>query len=59
MASTQDELAALVRLRDPANFETILSGRLGISGVYEGWKRLLALLTGRDYQPGHGSIPRQ
>jgi 1-acyl-sn-glycerol-3-phosphate acyltransferase len=59
MAATQDELAALARLRDPANFETILSGRLGISGVYGGWKRLLALLTGRDYQPSHGSIPRQ
>jgi 1-acyl-sn-glycerol-3-phosphate acyltransferase len=58
LAATQDELAALAKLRDPANFETILSGRLGISGVYEGWKRLLALLTGRDYQASHGSIPR-
>jgi len=58
LADTQDELAALAKLRDPANFETILSGRLGISGVYGGWKRLLALLTGRDYQPSHGSIPR-
>ena len=59
MAATQDELAALAKLRDPANFETILSGRVGISGVYEGWKRLLALLTGRAYQASHGSIPRQ
>jgi 1-acyl-sn-glycerol-3-phosphate acyltransferase len=58
LAATQDELAALARLRDPGNFETILSGRSGISGVYEGWKRLLALLTGRDYQASHGSIPR-
>ena len=59
LAATQDELAALAKLRDPANFETILSGRVGISGVYEGWKRLLALLTGRAYQASHGSIPRQ
>jgi 1-acyl-sn-glycerol-3-phosphate acyltransferase len=58
LAATQDELAALAKLRDPANFETILSGRVGIGGVYEGWKRLLALLTGRDYQASHGSIPR-
>jgi len=59
LAATQDELAAFAKLRDPANFETILSGRVGISGVYEGWKRLLALLTGRAYQASHGSIPRQ
>jgi 1-acyl-sn-glycerol-3-phosphate acyltransferase len=58
LAATQDELAALAKLRDPASFETILSGRLGISGVYGGWKRLLALLTGRGYQSSHGSIPR-
>ena len=59
LAATQDELAAFAKLRDPANFETILSGRVGIGGVYEGWKRLLALITGRAYQASHGSIPRQ
>jgi 1-acyl-sn-glycerol-3-phosphate acyltransferase len=59
LAGTQDELAALAKLRDPANFETILSGRVGVGGIYEGWKRLLALLTGRVYQASHGSIPRQ
>jgi 1-acyl-sn-glycerol-3-phosphate acyltransferase len=53
---TQDELAALAVLRDPARFETILSGRVGISGVYEAWKRLVALLTGRVYEGSHGSI---
>jgi 1-acyl-sn-glycerol-3-phosphate acyltransferase len=58
LAATQDELAVLAKLRNPENFETILSGRLGVSGVYEGWKRLLALLTGRDYQASHGSIHR-
>jgi 1-acyl-sn-glycerol-3-phosphate acyltransferase len=53
---TQDELAALAMLRDPARFETILSGRVGISGVYEAWKRIVALLTGRVYEGSHGSI---
>jgi 1-acyl-sn-glycerol-3-phosphate acyltransferase len=56
LAATQDELAALAKLRDPARFETILSGRVGISGVYEGWKRFVALLTGRVYEGSHGSI---
>ncbi len=54
----QDELADLAKLRDPARFETILSGRVGMSGVYEAWKRLAALLTGRVYQGSHGSIHR-
>jgi 1-acyl-sn-glycerol-3-phosphate acyltransferase len=54
--ATQDELAALAKLRDPARFETILSGRVGISGVYEAWKRFVALLTGRVYEGSHGSI---
>lgn len=56
LAATQDELAALAKLRDPARFETILSGRVGISGVYEAWKRFVAPLTGRVYEGSHGSI---
>jgi 1-acyl-sn-glycerol-3-phosphate acyltransferase len=56
MAHTQDELATLATLRDPALFITVLSGKVGIGGVYEGWKRLLALLSGRAYQGSHGSI---
>lgn len=58
MASTQDELAALAQLRDPACFETILSGHVGISGIYELWKRFFALVTGRAYEGSHTSIPR-
>lgn len=56
LAATQDELAPLAKLRNPERFETILSGRVGISGVYEAWKRCVALLTGRVYQGSHGSI---
>ena len=56
LATTQDELAALATLRDPARFETILSGRVGISGVYEAWKRFVALVSGRVYEGSHGSI---
>jgi hypothetical protein len=58
LADTQDELAGLAMLRDPERFETILTGRVGISGVYEAWKRFSALLTGRAYQGSHGSIRR-
>lgn len=58
MAATQDELAALAAVRDPALFTTILSGRVGAGGVYELWKRLRAWLSGRPYQGSHGSIRR-
>ncbi len=58
LADTSDELAALSMLRDPERFETILSGRIGISGIYEGWKRFTAFMTGRDYQGSHGGIHR-
>lgn len=58
LAATQDDLAVLAKLRDPARFEIILSGRVGISGVYEGWKRFLAIVTRRAYQGSHGSIHR-
>jgi hypothetical protein len=56
LAATQDELAALAKTRDPARFATVLSGRVGVSGVYEGWQRLRALLSGHAYQGSHGSI---
>ncbi|MGC2398987.1 MAG: lysophospholipid acyltransferase family protein [Acidobacteriaceae bacterium] len=58
LANTQDELAGLAKLRDGTRFETVLSGRVGVSGVYEGWKRLLSAVTGRAYQGSHGSIHR-
>jgi 1-acyl-sn-glycerol-3-phosphate acyltransferase len=58
LAAAQDELAALSKLRDPALFNTVLSGLVGIGGVYDVWKRLLAKLSGRAYQGSHGSIRR-
>lgn len=58
LAATQDELAALSKLRDPALFTTVLSGRVGVGAVYDAWKRFLALLSGRVYQGSHGSIRR-
>jgi 1-acyl-sn-glycerol-3-phosphate acyltransferase len=58
LSATQDELAVLSRLRNPALFSTVLAGRVGIGGIYDAWKWLLALLTGRVYQRSHGSIRR-
>ena len=56
LARTQDELADLVKLRDPSRFATVLHGRVGIGGIYELWKRLLSAMTRRVYHDSHGSI---
>jgi hypothetical protein len=56
LLSAQDEVADLAKPCDPSRFETIISGRVGMSGVYDAWKRLVALLTGRVYLGSHGSI---
>ena len=58
LAAAQDELAELSKLRNPELFTTVLFGRVGIGAVYDAWKRLLALLTGRAYHGSHGSIRR-
>lgn len=54
LADTMDRLATDVRARDPARFATLLSGRAGIGGVYDGWRRVSALLRGRRFDPSHG-----
>lgn len=55
-AATLDELAMLAIERSPDAFVPLLEGRSGIGGVYELWKRLLSLVTGRPYHPDHGSL---
>ena len=40
--------------RDPALFTTLLSGAVGVGGFYDGWRRLLASLLGRRFDPSHG-----
>jgi 1-acyl-sn-glycerol-3-phosphate acyltransferase len=54
----QQQLAAMVLARDFTAFESLLQGRSGTGAVYEYWRRVRAQLTGRPYQPEHGSIRR-
>ncbi|WP_232629810.1 lysophospholipid acyltransferase family protein [Methylobacterium sp. Leaf118] len=53
LTGTLDRLAADVIARDPARFETLVSGRRGVGGIYDGWRRLGAALTGRRFEAGH------
>jgi 1-acyl-sn-glycerol-3-phosphate acyltransferase len=48
-----DALNAEVMTRDPALFTEILSGRTGIGGIYDRWRRLVALVRGRRFDPAH------
>jgi 1-acyl-sn-glycerol-3-phosphate acyltransferase len=54
LTDTLDRLALDVRARDPAAFTTLLHGRAGIGGVYDGWRRLTAALRGERFDPSHG-----
>ena len=40
--------------RDPALFTMLLSGKVGVGGFYDGWRRLVASLRGRRFDPSHG-----
>jgi len=43
---TQDALAREACRRDPAAFETLLRGRVGIGGIYDAWRALRAYWRG-------------
>ncbi|CAO4174688.1 lysophospholipid acyltransferase family protein [Methylorubrum aminovorans] len=53
LTATLDRLSDDVVTRDPDRFETLLAGRRGVGGVYDGWRRLAAALAGRRFEPGH------
>ncbi len=52
---TQDALAEDALSRDPDRFETLLSGGSGVGGAYDVWRRAKSVLTGRRFDPRHGS----
>jgi hypothetical protein len=58
LEATLDRLGADVAARDPARFRTVLEGRSGIGGVYDGWRRLTSAWRGRRFDPSHeGRVP--
>jgi hypothetical protein len=55
LEATQDRLAAAAMARDPAAFTTLLTGRVGVGGVYDAVRRLGARLRGeRRFDVSHG-----
>lgn len=53
-----DALSNAAIARDASAFSTILSGKSGIGGVYDVWRRAKALLTGSTFHPEHGETRR-
>ncbi|EKV28166.1 Acyltransferase domain protein [Caenispirillum salinarum AK4] len=55
LASQMDLLADAARSRDPARFDTLIGGTVGVGGVYDLWRRGRAWLGGRRFHAGHGA----
>jgi 1-acyl-sn-glycerol-3-phosphate acyltransferase len=58
LEATQDALAREAILQNAANFETLMSGRAGIGGVYERWQRMRARWRGETFQSEHAAASR-
>jgi len=54
LEATQDRLAVAARSRDPGAFRTLLSGRVGVGGVYDFVRRIGAWLRGERFDASHG-----
>ncbi|WP_020469224.1 lysophospholipid acyltransferase family protein [Zavarzinella formosa] len=64
LTETMDQLAQDSISRDPARFENLIQGRVGVGGVYDWWRSLTGRLRGRPVVLGHGepeisSTPRE
>jgi 1-acyl-sn-glycerol-3-phosphate acyltransferase len=58
MTRNLDTLNAETQSRDPARFDTLLGGRSGVGGVYDGWRRLKAWVRGEKFDPSHDAATR-
>lgn len=54
LAATMDRLAGDAIAKDPAAFDVLLAGRVGVGGVYDVWRRVRAWAAGRRFSAAHG-----
>ncbi|RLS31090.1 MAG: acyltransferase [Planctomycetota bacterium] len=54
LEQTQDRLAAAARRRDPAAFRSLLTGTVGVGGVYDFGRKLRAWARGEQFDASHG-----
>lgn len=55
MTRNLDALNAEAVTRDPARFTELVSGRTGVGGPYDWWRRLKAWVRGEEFDPSHGA----
>ncbi|QGY01091.1 glycerol acyltransferase [Methylobacterium mesophilicum SR1.6/6] len=53
LTATLDRLGTDVISRDPERFRVLVTGRKGVGGVYDVWRRAAARLSGRRFDPSH------
>ncbi len=53
LAAAQDALATAGIARDPDAFVTLLSGKTGVGGFYDTWRRFRARFRGERFTPDH------
>lgn len=53
LISTQDKLAEAVVRRDKELFDVVVSGKSGVGGVYDLWRRMMAQLRGKRFSAEH------
>jgi len=58
LASVQDTLAAACMRRQEAEFSVLLSGKAGIGGFYDLWRRLRARVRGKAFDSRHADSPQ-
>ncbi|HKM63277.1 MAG TPA: lysophospholipid acyltransferase family protein [Acidisphaera sp.] len=53
LEATMEALSADAVSRDPARFVSLLDGRTGVGGVYDGWRRAASWARLRRFDPSH------
>ncbi|HEX5867133.1 MAG TPA: lysophospholipid acyltransferase family protein [Beijerinckiaceae bacterium] len=54
LEETMNALTLEAMTRDPAAFDILFAGRVGVGGVYDAWRRTRAALKGERFSPAHG-----
>ena len=58
LTAQMDALAVSAMTRDPARFDVLLDGKVGVGGVYDLWRRARAAVRGERFSAGHGAPDR-
>ena len=59
LTRTLDALNAEAMRRDPSAFTELLSGKSGVGGGYDAWRRLKAWIRGKKFDPSHDAATRE